>query len=59
MIVITPNERAAGTVIEVRGEINERMHDAVLGTLADLEVTVLDSWDPTDEVEDDILPGVV
>lgn len=58
-IVIAPNQRSAGSVIDVRGEINERMDDAVWGTLTDLEVTVLDSWDPTDEVEDDILPGVV
>ena len=58
-IVMTPPDDAAGSIIDVRGEINERMDDAVWRTLSDLAVTVLDTWDPTDEVEDDILPGVV
>ena len=59
VIEITADPQGSGSVIEVRGEVDQGMEEAVSATLREMRAKVVRRWDPTAQVDDDHLPGVV
>ena len=55
----TVDPDGSGSIIEVRGELDQGLGDSVGRVLLELETTVVRRWDPTQHVDDDVLPGVV
>ena len=58
MIDITADPAGSGSIIEVRGELDQGMEEALGRKLLELDATVVSRWDPTEPV-DDLLPGIV
>ena len=58
-IDVTVDPDGSGSIIEVRGELDQGLEDSVGRVLLELETTVVRRWDPTQHVDDDVLPGVV
>ena len=46
-IVVRPQDSLIGTTIEVRGELDASMDQALRTSLAGFDLTVLRTWDPT------------
>jgi hypothetical protein len=59
MIEVEAKEPGPGSIVEVRGELDQSMEWAVDRMLRDLKAKELGRWDPTQQVDDDLLPGVV
>ena len=52
-------EPGPGSIFEVKGELDQGMERAVDRLLLDLRAKESGRWDPTHQIEDDLLPGVV